>query len=85
MNTQYITTDLDIASSESLVGLIEALGQNVIVLRSDRGGGGKRGDYFASFEISDTDKDADIALNSFCDLIESFPQAVRSVWRNCSK
>ena len=82
MSIGYITTDLDLESAEPLGLIVEALGEEVVVLHHGTVG---RGRYRASFEVAGLSEDVDATVSRFCALIESFLEADKAVWNRCSR
>lgn len=79
--SHFLNVDLEVASRSDLRPLIDALGENVFVLYSDRRGS----TYYAHFELSARVKTADFATQRFCALIKALPRSKRDLWNRASK
>jgi hypothetical protein len=75
----YLNTDLDIESESDLRPIIEAFGEDVIVMHH----GEERGLQIAHFEIAGWSTNADETIQSFCDLVENFGKNARAIWDSC--
>ena len=82
MSIGYIATDLELESVENLSLIVEALGEEVVVLHYGAVG---RGRYRASFEVADLTGDVDATISRFCSLVESLSEETRTVWNRCSR
>jgi hypothetical protein len=76
--THYLNVDLDIQSRVPLDGLIQALGDDVIVLHV----GGERGNYEAHVELATCDRrwSADRTILGLIDLVKRLPPRYRRIW-----
>ena len=76
--TRYVNVDLDIYAVTPLDGLVQALGDEVIVLYV----GGRRRKYEAHLELawSDRHTSADDAICALITLIRGLPRTTRTIW-----
>ena len=77
-STHFIAVDLEVYSRKRLVGLVEALGEEVFVLYE-----GKHGSrYNASFELGDSwNLSADQEIRRLVKLVRALPPNARHLWR----
>ena len=78
-NTHFITIDLDLESQDDPAVLIEALRNQVCVLRKDVEGAIHR----TSFELT-VSGSADALLQDFIALIRALPPPARTLWDGCT-
>ena len=76
---RYLNTDLDIESENDLTPIIEAFGEDVIVMHH----GERHGLNIASFEISSYYRSANETIEYFCDLVENLSENERKIWNSC--
>jgi len=80
MEIRYLTVDLDIESKQDLAGLVQDLGEDVMVLHN----GPAKTFNHASFELAyDSYSGPDEAISGFCVLIENLSPEARTIWNNC--
>ncbi|MCZ6836678.1 MAG: hypothetical protein O7G85_12950 [Planctomycetota bacterium] len=83
MEPSFITIDLDLESERDLQPILDAFSPTAFVLHHAR-----TGDLdFARLEMDglEIEKDPDVALNKFCELVEALPADLREQWDQCSK
>ncbi len=78
--TRYLNTDLEIQSSSDLTKIVEAFGDDVIVLYN-----GKWGEKVnkASFEVSHIHSSVNETIEFFCMLVENLAPQERDIWDSC--
>jgi hypothetical protein len=74
--TRFLNVDLDIVSSAPLDRLVNAFGNNVMVLHAGREGR----QYTAHLELAASPRNADHAIGRFARLVEGLPRASRLIW-----
>ena len=82
MEVQYLNTDLQIESKSDLSEIVDAFGDDVLVLHH----GEMRSYQHACFSVAGGSTDADTAITFFCTLVESLPSDVRKIWdESCAR
>ncbi|MBI1918091.1 MAG: hypothetical protein HYS12_25650 [Planctomycetes bacterium] len=78
---RYLNVDLDLESRVSLAPIVEAFGEDVVVLHQSA----CREFFTASFEAagSGCSGDAEGAINDLCLLVENLPDDARRLWDEC--
>ena len=78
---RYLNVDLDLESRTTLAPIVEAFGEDVVVLHQST----SRELFTASFEVagSGCSGDAEGAINSLCLLVENLPADARRLWDEC--
>jgi hypothetical protein len=79
MNVQYLNTDLELESASDLAPIVEAFGEDVVVLRH----GIVRGNHRASFEIAGSHAGPNEDIKYFVALVEALPPSARALWNGC--
>ena len=80
-DVRYRNVDLELESRASLAPIIEAFGEDVIVLYQ----GDSRELFTASFEAAGSccSGDAEGAISGLCRLVENLPDDARRLWDKC--
>ncbi len=81
MHTAFLNVDLDLKSDGPLDAIVEAFGDQAVVLRHDRVG--QR--FIASFQGAGMVPNANSTLDALCDLVQALPPPARAVWDACHR
>ena len=76
---QFLNVDLEIESRHPLNPLVDALGDDVLVLHQTH----TNGIFSASLEAAECAGDAEITTSTLCTMLEHLPEAARDSWRAC--
>src|SRR6266850_4353381 len=79
MNVHYLNTDLELESASDLKPIVEAFGEDVLVLHH----GTVRGNHRASFEIAGSHAGPNEDIKYFVALVEALPPSARQLWDGC--
>ena len=81
MHTAFLNVDLDLKSDGPLDAIVEAFGDQAVVLRHDRVG--QR--FVASFQVAGIMPNANSTIDALCDLVQALPPPARAVWDACRR
>ncbi len=76
---QYLNTDLELESENDVTAIVEAFGEDVIVLHH----GMARALHHAAFGIAGSHAGPDEDIRYFCTRVEALPPEARTVWNGC--
>jgi len=79
MNIHYLNTDLELESASDLKPIVEAFGEDVVVLHQ----GIVRGNHRASFEIAGSHAGPDENIKYFVALVDALSLEARALWNGC--
>jgi hypothetical protein len=79
MRVQYLNTDLVLESAGDLTPIVEAFGDDVVVLHS----GVAKGIHRAAFEIAGSHAGPNEDIKYFVALVEALPPNARALWEGC--
>lgn len=79
--TEMLNVDLDLVSASSLQPVLDALGENVLILHVGR----RRRRHVAHLELADSHrKDADRIIKELVALVKALPRPARRAWNQAT-
>ncbi len=81
MDIKYITTDLEIESSEDLIGIVQELGDSMVIQLNQWVDGTYR--VSVSGTGSELNFTPEQTINEFCDAIDKLSENSQALWHRC--